>query len=220
MTSIREHGRRSPGVAAPDTSASVESVYARLAPVYDLIYGSLLQHGRRQALTRLNPRPGETVLEVGVGTGLSAVHYPAGCSVVAVDLSAPMLTRAARRMRDEGLSHVRLCRMDAGQLGLAEGRFDAVYAPYLLNVVPEPERAAREIVRVCRPGGRVVFLNHFERHDDSLIDRMLGRVAGAVSGVNWHLDLEALVAAAGLTIETVDDVNLFRASSVVRCRPA
>ncbi len=201
-------------------TSTVESVYARLAPVYDLIYGSLLQHGRRQALARLDPRPGETILEVGVGTGLSAVHYPAWCRVVAVDLSAPMLARAARRMRDEGLPHVRLCRMDAGRLGLADGRFDAVYAPYLLNVVPDPVQAAREIVRVCRPGGRVVFLNHFERVDDGLIDRTLGRLAGVVSGVNWHLDLETLVAAAGLTVESVDDVNLFRASSVVRCRTA
>ena len=54
----------------------VETIYKRLAPVYDLIYGATLDPGRRQAMTRLAPASGELILEVGVGTGLSAVEYP------------------------------------------------------------------------------------------------------------------------------------------------
>jgi phosphatidylethanolamine/phosphatidyl-N-methylethanolamine N-methyltransferase len=69
---------------------SVEAVYERLAPIYDLIYGITLAPGRRHAMGRLAPGPGELILEIGVGTGLSAVRYPLGCRVVAIDLSAHM----------------------------------------------------------------------------------------------------------------------------------
>ncbi len=193
-------------------------MYARLAPAYDVVYGRLLRHGRREALRCLAPKAGESILELGVGTGLSALHYPPAARVVAVDLSAPMLMRAASRLRRHGIRHVRLGRMDAGQLGCADAAFDAVYAPYLLNVVPDPSRTLQEIVRVCRPHGRVVLLNHFEQPDSDVMNALIGRVAGLVSGVNWHLRLDSLLAGTGLVQLSVETVNLWRVSSVVVCR--
>src|SRR5262245_2253334 len=115
-------------------SRPIESLYSRFAPFYDVIYGSTLQHGRRRAMVRLAPRAGESILEVGVGTGLSAVHYPPGCRVTAIDLSADMLGRARARIARHGTHHVRLCRMDAAHLACRDAEFDAVYAPYVLNV--------------------------------------------------------------------------------------
>ena len=76
----------------------VETIYKRLAPVYDLIYGATLDPGRRLAMTRLAPGSGELILEVGVGTGLSAVEYPNRCRVAAIDLSPAMLHRARIRL--------------------------------------------------------------------------------------------------------------------------
>jgi hypothetical protein len=67
----RVHDTRQIGI-----SQTVEAIYERLAPVYDLIYGVTLDHGRRHAMTRLAPSWGESILEIGVGTGLSAVQYP------------------------------------------------------------------------------------------------------------------------------------------------
>jgi phosphatidylethanolamine/phosphatidyl-N-methylethanolamine N-methyltransferase len=78
---------------------TVQATYERLAPVYDVIDGPLLEHGRRRGLWRLASRPGESILELGVGTGLSALQYPAGCQVVGIDVSAPMLERARTRLR-------------------------------------------------------------------------------------------------------------------------
>ena len=109
MNSILEHVRQ-PHAVAPEPSgsqASVDATYARLAPFYDLIYGALLQPGRRRAMTRLAPRPGERILEVGVGTGITARRYPAGCRVAAIDVSEPMLRRAAARLARQRLGHVR-----------------------------------------------------------------------------------------------------------------
>jgi phosphatidylethanolamine/phosphatidyl-N-methylethanolamine N-methyltransferase len=203
-----------------DDSLVVENTYRRLAPIYDLIYGALLQHGRRCAMFRLAPRPGETILEVGVGTGLSALQYPRGCRVVAIDLSAPMLDRARVRLRQHRIDHVKLCRMDAAALAFPDMQFDAIYAPYVLNVVPDPVRVAREMVRVHRPGGRLVLLNHFEHINGRghALDRFVGRLAVRISGVNWHLDFRTFLKDAGLTALSVEHVNVPPVSSVVVCR--
>src|SRR5262249_22035031 len=91
----------------------VEAAYSRLAPLYDLIYGLPLEAGRRRAMARLAPAPDESILEIGVGTGLSAIGYPPGCRVVAIDLSQEMLDRAQMRIARRGMQQVLLCRMDA-----------------------------------------------------------------------------------------------------------
>jgi phosphatidylethanolamine/phosphatidyl-N-methylethanolamine N-methyltransferase len=200
----------------------VELVYRRLAPFYDVIYGALLQHGRRSAVDRLAPRPGEAILEVGVGTGLSALSYPPFCRVVAIDVSAPMLQRAGKRLIRRKVGHVRLCQMDAGHLAFGDGVFDAVYAPYVLNVVPDPIAVVREMLRVCRSDGRLVLLNHFDHVSvpARALNRLIGQLAVRISGVDWELSLEQLLAAANLTAVSMEPVNFPPVSMVVVCRRA
>jgi phosphatidylethanolamine/phosphatidyl-N-methylethanolamine N-methyltransferase len=196
----------------------VESIYRRLAPVYDLIYGATLEPGRRHAMTRLAPAGGERILEIGVGTGLSAMAYPPGCRVAAIDVSAPMLKRARSRL---GCRHgeITLLRMDAARLGFRDGSFDAVYAPYVINVVPDPVAVAREMLRVCRADGRLVLLNHFADRTPSWAADLLGRMA-AHAGVNWGLDLHEFLLDAGLVARSVERVNVPSVSSVVICHKA
>ena len=180
-------------------------------------YGVTLDHGRRHAMTRLAPSCGESILEIGVGTGLSAVEYPQGCRVVAIDLSAHMIGRARVRLARRGIRHVMLCRMDAACLAFPDGQFDAVYAPYVMNIVPDPARVAREMLRVCRPSGRLVMLNHFNRTNGGRrLDDLIGRLASR-AGVNWHVDLQGFLRDAGLTAQSVEGVNMPRVSSVVVC---
>jgi phosphatidylethanolamine/phosphatidyl-N-methylethanolamine N-methyltransferase len=195
-----------------------ETVYQRLAPIYDLIYGVTLAPGRRHAMARLAPGGGESILEIGVGTGLSALTYPSGCRVFGIDLSSHMLDRARARFARHGVQHVTLCRMDAARLAFFDGQFDAIYAPYLINVVPDPVKVAREMLRVCRPAGRIVLLNHFEQSSGTShpIDRFLGGLASR-TGVNWHVELGAFLRDAGLIARSVERVNVPRVSSVVVC---
>src|SRR5262249_26691396 len=225
MSSVRSfcfnHGRRARmRRAGTARAAAVEAVYERLAPFYDVIYGVLLDHGRRSAIERLAPEPRRAILEVGVGTALSALRYPPDCQVTAIDLSAPMLQRARARLERRGCGHVRLCRMDAARLAFADARFDAVYAPYVLNVVPDPVAVAREMLRVCRPDGRLVLLNHFDHAlvPRRAINRFVGRLAVRISGVDWHLDLERFLAATRLVAVSVEPVNVPPVSTVVVCR--
>jgi phosphatidylethanolamine/phosphatidyl-N-methylethanolamine N-methyltransferase len=198
---------------------SVEAIYERLAPIYDLIYGVTLEPGRRRAMARLAPAGGESILEIGVGTGLSAMAYPPGCRVVAIDLSAHMIGRAHARFVRHGVHHVTLCRMDAARLAFPDACFDAIYAAYVMNVVRDPVTVVRDMIRVCRPSGRIVFLNHFDRAGGSRggLDGLLGRLASR-AGVDWHVDLPSFLHAAGLTSLSIDRVNVPRVSSVVVCR--
>jgi phosphatidylethanolamine/phosphatidyl-N-methylethanolamine N-methyltransferase len=199
-----------------DTSATIQSIYRRLAPIYDLVYGVTLEHGRRRAMERLAPSGGESILEIGVGTGLSATAYPRDCRVVAIDLSAEMLMRARGRLARKGAPQVVLCQMDAERLAFGDGQFDAVYAPYVMNVVADPVKVAHEMLRVCRPAGRLVLLNHFA-DGGRAFDRLLESVASR-AGVNWHVDLPTLLREAGLRAQSIERVNHPRVSSVVVCR--
>src|SRR5262249_34805520 len=201
---------------------TVDAVYQRLAPVYDVIYGALLHPGRKSAIARLAPMAGESILEVGVGTGLSALRYPPTCRVAAIDVSAPMLERARVRLERRGCRHVRLCRMDAERLAFRDRQFHAVYAPYVLNVVPDPIAVVREMLRVCRPDARLVLLNHFDHAacPRPLWMRAAGRLAVWISGADWHLNLDRVLAATALTAESIEPVNLPPVSSVVVCRRA
>jgi phosphatidylethanolamine/phosphatidyl-N-methylethanolamine N-methyltransferase len=195
--------------AAVGRIGTVERLYERLAPVYDLVYGLGLHHGRRLALARLAPAAGERICEVGVGTGLSALGYPRDCRVVGLDLSAAMLQRARKRIARRARTQPRLCRMDAGRLAFPDGQFDAVYAAYVINVVADPIAVARELARVCRPGGRLVLLNHFADGPGrrGRVDRWLGRVATRLGGTRWDIDIDTVVRGTGLVPSSVEPVN-------------
>lgn len=198
--------------------AFVDRVYAKLCPVYDLIFGAPLQAGRIAAIAGMDLRPGSSVLEVGVGTGLNAVLYPRDCRVTAIDRSASMLDKARERIRLRGLTNVRVMEMDAANLTFRDEAFDRVYAPYLISVVSDPVSVMREMVRVCRRGGMVVILNHFRSNHP-----LLSRIERAISPLTVHvgfkadLDLPALMAQAGLQPVSIQKVNRPRLWSLVTC---
>ena len=109
-----------------------------------------------------NDRPGQRILEVGVGTGLSLPHFRSDLRVTGIDVSAEMLEKGKRRTERMGLAHVEgLHLMDAENLEFPDNTFDAVLALYVASVVPDPARFAAEMRRVCIPGGTIVVVNHF-----------------------------------------------------------
>jgi phosphatidylethanolamine/phosphatidyl-N-methylethanolamine N-methyltransferase len=138
---------------------AVSKTYARWAPVYDVVFGSVFENARRMAV-EASERVGGRILEVGVGTGISLPYYSARSRVVGIDISEPMLKVARRRVIDEGLEHVELLElMDAENLEFPESSFDVVVAQYVVNTVPHPEIALDEFLRVLRPGGELVIVN-------------------------------------------------------------
>lgn len=138
----------------------LERVYNGYAKSYDRIFGKVFQDGRERALAALNPRPSDRILEVGVGTGLCLPLYPSYARITGIDFSHGMLARAEDRVRELGLKNVDLKQMDVGQMSFPDSSFDIVFAAYVLPAVPDHRKAMDEMVRVCKPGGRIVFLNH------------------------------------------------------------
>ena len=194
----------------------VEAVYEKLAKVYDLTFGPTLHPGRLQAIQRMNIQPGERVLEVGVGTGINLALYPTDAAITGIDFSEPMLEKARERASRKDMRHTRLLQMDAADLKFADDSFDIVYAPYLISVVPDPLKVAQEMRRVCRPGGRIIILNHFLSANP-----LLSRVERLISPFTIHigfksdLDLPAFLAQADLQPQSIEKVNFPKIWSLV-----
>lgn len=197
----------------------VERVYEKLAGIYDFTFGPTLHPGRLEAIEKMAIRPGHSVLEVGVGTGINLGLYPRGCMVTGIDLSRPMLDKARERVARKDLDNCRVLEMDAAAMTFPDETFDIVYAPYLISVVPDPVKVAREMRRVCRHGGRIVILNHFKSTNP-----ILSRIETAISPLTVHigfkadLDLQGFLTQAELEPLAIEKVNIPKMWTLVTCR--
>jgi ubiquinone/menaquinone biosynthesis C-methylase UbiE len=150
-------------------------VYAPLEPLF-LIF----PRARRKAVAAMTLHPGQTVLEVGAGTGrnlpyLERMVGPSG-RVFAVDASPGMLAEAGRLVEGRGWTNVTLIEQDAAQLQLAE-EVDGVLFSLSYSVLPEPAAALERAWRLLRPGGRVVVM------DAGLPNSRLGRALRPVASL-------------------------------------
>src|SRR4029079_11751008 len=138
----------------------VEKAYGRWAPVYDLVFGKVFDHGRQSTIAEADTL-GARALAAVVGTGLSLSEYSRSTKLCGVDISEPMLRRALKRVRALGLSNVEtLAVMDAKNLAFKDSFFDAVVAQYVITAVPDPERTLDDFIRVLKPGGELILVNH------------------------------------------------------------
>lgn len=141
--------------------ASITRTYKIQSFFYDWVSGPTLHSGRVQAFRALDPQPGQHVLEVGAGTGLSLQYYPQGVRITGIDLTESMLAKARKRAVEQGLDSADFHVMDAQAMTFADSTFDHVVAMYVVSVVPDAAKMIREMRRVCRPGGRLTVVNLF-----------------------------------------------------------
>ena len=140
-------------------------VYSDLARFYDFFFGRVFVDREHEYIEGLNLRPGNRVLEVGVGTGIALDAYPPYAHVVAIDPSADMLKCAKKRVTENEWGHIELRQGDALNLDYPDNSFDYVTSFHVLTVVPDPYRMLSEMVRVCKPGGRIVITTHFQSNN-------------------------------------------------------
>ncbi|HEY3304006.1 MAG TPA: methyltransferase domain-containing protein [Candidatus Binatia bacterium] len=145
----------------PEVEAHESKLYAEFAPLYDKVFGKMFYSRLRHVIEALEIPRGAKVLEVGAGTGTSFPAYPRHCQVTGIDLAPDMLARAQDKILENGWTHLNVMEMNALDLKFPDNTFDYVTAFHVVTVVPDPIRMIQEAKRVCKPGGKIVIVNHF-----------------------------------------------------------
>ncbi len=172
----------------PSPRDPAKRVYDHYSGIYDRIFGPVFQEGREKVIRELACAPGDRVLEVGVGTGLCLPLYPRNGRITGVDISTGMLGKARDRVREDGLEHVDLLAMDAGRMSFQDDSFDLVIAAYVVTAVSDHRALMREMIRVSRPGARIVLLNHF-RQDSPLMAAVERAISPFCKHIGFRTDL-------------------------------
>ncbi|QSG08536.1 class I SAM-dependent methyltransferase [Halapricum desulfuricans] len=144
-----------------DDATRVTDFYERLAEWYDpLATAPVVRGWRAMAADELSLSPGDTVVEMGCGTGANLPYLrervgPGG-RVVGVDLTPGMLEQAGKRIERAGWTNVSVCRGDAARPPVSEA--DAVLGSFVVGLFDEPATVVDRWLDVLRPGGRIVIL--------------------------------------------------------------
>ena len=137
----------------------IKKRYNRASTFYDIMEAPMeamaLKSWRVDAMKELKGK----VLEIGVGTGKNIEYYTEGLDITAIDFSEKMLEKAKKK----AILHnkkINLLLMDAQQMEFANDTFDTVFTTCVFCSVPDPVKGLLEIMRVCKPGGKIVMIEH------------------------------------------------------------
>lgn len=200
-------------------SEHIKKVYSFYAWIYDAFFGRIFEHGRYTAFNMMNVKPNESILEVGMGTGLSLPLYPKEAHVTGIDISKEMLDKAEMKKQYYRLSNVSLYNMDASSMSFADNTFDKVIASHVITVVPDPLSTLNEIKRVCKKDGEIFILNY-----TGCNNRIISRFEKFISpfreklGLGKHIDLDELLEEAHLPIECERRVNFLNVCRLIKCK--
>lgn len=183
--------------------ADVQRNYDRLARSYDFGNRWLVEpltgiEGlRAQTVERLSLREGDSVLDIGCGTGLNLPYLVEAVGesgrVVALDYSEGMLAKARERVQERGWDNVLLVQGDAAVLADTGGPFDAVMSTWALGIVDDLPGALERAIEVLEPGGRLAILDLHRTRAQRGLRRLLDPFLHAllrISGVDSREDLD------------------------------
>lgn len=196
-----------------------EATWGRIfAAGYDWFLGSTERAGLHDERRRLLGEARGATIEIGAGTGLNLDLYPPDVTeLLLTEPSAHMAARLRRRAAEAGRGEV--VEAPAQRLPFEDDRFDTAVATLVLCTVPDPAAAVRELLRVLRPGGRFLFLEHVRSQDPRVArwqDRLETPWKLFGAGCHCNRDSEATIAAAGLQVERLDRGELPRSPPLVR----
>lgn len=170
---------------------SIRRRYNRTALFFDWMDNMIPVKLRRKAVEQVAGK----VLEVGVGTGANLEFYLPGCQVTGIDFSSGMLQKAKKKLTKAKVP-ITLLEMDAQAMTFPDDSFDTVLATCVFCSVPDPIKGLKEVKRVCRPGGRIILLEHVRSENP-----VLGWFMDVFNPVFLH------VMGSNINRETVKNVN-------------
>lgn len=153
-------GKEYPSV--PMKESSTRSIYDFHSIFYDATFGRLVRRRIARAISHMNIKPGDRVLDLGIGTGTSLEFYPRHAKVVGVDLSSGMLRECGKKLQQRRMAPTALFQANALELPFGGDVFDHVFMSHVISVVSDPYRLIKEAQRVAKPDARIVMLNHFQ----------------------------------------------------------
>lgn len=150
---------------------------------------------------RLFSQASGKVLETGVGTGFSLKHYPAAIELTAVDMSEGMLKIARKRAASLALT-ADFRQMNVQELEFPDNSFDTVCDSLCLCTYPDPLKALKEMTRVCKPGGKLLLLEHGLSNRDWMQRYQHWRAEAQAKplGCCWTREPQELMKQAGIQI--------------------
>lgn len=188
------------------------------ACVYDRFTAGAEQAGLRAHRERLLSGARGRVLEIGAGTGANLPFYREAESVTVTEPEPAMARKLASRIREQPRS-IELLQAPAERLPVPDARFDTVVSTLVLCTVPDQGAALREMRRVLKPGGSLLFLEHVRSEDPALAvwqDRLNGVNRVIAYGCNCNRATVAAIAAAGFTITSLQREEFPKAPPFVR----
>jgi ubiquinone/menaquinone biosynthesis C-methylase UbiE len=184
---------------------------------YDRFMSGTEKAGLRERRASLLANAHGDVLEIGAGTGANLPLYPTGItSLTVTEPDAAMMRKLRKRLTDR---QVTALRAPAEDLPFDDDTFDTVVSTLTLCTVDDQPRALREIYRVLRPGGRLLFIEHVRAQDEKLARRqdrlnVINRIVA--HGCNCNRPTLEGVRSAGFTLGPVEHGSLEKAPSFVR----
>lgn len=185
-----------------------KTIYRLWSPIYDLFFnkGYFLK-ARKSVFTMDNFTEGQKVLFVGVGTGaeLELIDHTK-LQITAIDYSPEMLSKAKSKFVH---SSIHFLEMDAQQLSFENNSFDVVVGSLIISVVPHPNKAIEEMIRVLKPNGKMIIFDKFAKKDGklSLLKKIIRPII-ARFGTDIGINFEQLISRYERSIYVVEDTEL------------
>lgn len=194
----------------------VRSIYDFYSDFYDILFSWILGPNLKYAISLVDFREGQSILEVGIGTGISLKNYPAGCCITGIDISSGMLKKAEKRAEKLRFKRIELKVMDATKIEFPDKFFDYVVAAFVISVCQQPELVLSEMLRVLKDDGRIILVNHFASENKliNFLERILNPIT---KNIGWRMDLSlrSLVNRDGVVVEKQTKLFPFSPWSVV-----
>jgi len=182
--------------------SSTRNIYDFHSMFYDVTFGKLVRRRIARGISHMAIKPGDRVLDVGIGTGASLDFYPPHAGVVGIDLSGGMLRECRKKLQQRRIGHVQLFQANALELPFRDNAFDHVFISHVISVVSDPCRLITEAQRVSKPEARIVIVNHFQSTNRfiAMVEKFLCPLC-TMLGWRSDLPLDELIRRTGVEVD-------------------